>query len=198
MDLPVDRSRPVQAAFLESLRPAVVLLAAFTGLAFAYTLLVAATAMVLPDAAPTDRPAAADRAGPEWFHGRPTAAVGGVSGGSNLGPTNPAFAAAAAGRLAAVRAENPAHTGPVPVDLVTASGSGFDPHLSPAAVRLQVPRVAAATGIPEEAVRDLVERSIEPRSFGLFGHPRVDVARLNERLGRLVAGNRPTTPAGAP
>jgi K+-transporting ATPase ATPase C chain len=184
-------------SFLGAVRPALVLLAACTGMTVAYTLAVAAIAVILgPPPASTaglflDPAVAATFAGPEWFHGRPSAATGGVSGGSNLGPTNPALAAAVAERVAAVQAGNPRHTGPVPVDLVTASGSGFDPHISPAAARLQVARVAAATGLAETTVRELVERSIEPRTFGVLGHPRVNVVGLNAALRSLVAARRP-------
>jgi len=174
-----------------TLRPAVVLLAAFTLLTVAYTLAVTAIAAMIGPASSADLvldpAAAAGWAGPEWFHGRPSAAVGGVSGGSNLGPTNPALAAAVTARVAAVQAENPGHSGPVPVDLVTTSASGFDPHLSPAAARLQVGRVAAATGLDEAAVRAVVEGLIEPRTFGVLGHPRVNVIRLNAALRALVA-----------
>ena len=194
MDLPSGRPGSLGA----DARAAILLLAAFTGLSTLYAAGVAAIAALIPRESPAIATHGAGRTGPEWFHGRPDPAAGGVSGGSNLGPTNPALAAAVAGRVEAVRAENPSHTGPVPVDLVTASASGLDPHLSPAAVRLQVPRVAAARGLPEAEVRDLVERSVEPRSLGLFGHPRIDVAELNERLARLPASSRPTTADGVP
>ena len=183
-----------------AVRPALVLLAAFTAMTVAYTLAVTVVARFLgpPPTADLilDPAVAATFLAPEWFHGRPSAATGGVSGGSNLGPTNPALAAAVAERVAAVRTENPTHTGPVPVDLVTASASGYDPHLSPAAARLQVDRVAAATGLAEATVRDLVERSIEPRTFGIFGHPRVNVVRLNAALRSLVAAPSPRTAGG--
>jgi len=187
-------------SIIGGVRPALMLLVAFTGLTVAYTLAVTVIAMVIgpPPTANLilDPAVAATFSAPEWFHGRPSAATDGVSGGSNLGPTNPALAAVVADRTAAVRTENPTHTGPVPVDLVTASASGYDPHLSPAAARLQVNRVAAATGLAEATVRDLVERSIEPRTFGIFGHPRVNVVRLNAALRSLVAAPSPRTAGG--
>lgn len=180
-----DRVAAVRGVYA-SLWPATALLVAFTAVTLAYTLLVAVLAAVIGPSTTAelvlDAEMAARWSGPEWFHGRPSAAVGGVSGGSNLGPTNPALAAAVAERVAAVRAENPAFTGPVPVDLVTASASGLDPHISPAAARLQVDRVTAATGLAEDTVRGLVERSIEARTFGVFGQPRVNVIRLNAAL----------------
>ena len=188
-------------SIIGGVRPALVLLVAFTALTVAYTLAVTAIATVVGPRSTADLildPAvAATFSAPEWFHGRPSAATGGVSGGSNLGPTNPALAAAVAERVAAVRTENPTHTGTVPVDLVTASASGYDPHISPAAARLQVDRVATATGLAEATVRELVERSIEPRTFGIFGHPRVNVVRLNAALRSLVA-TQPLPTAGGP
>jgi K+-transporting ATPase ATPase C chain len=129
--------------------------------------------------------------GPQWFHGRPSA-TGTVpydptaSGGSNLGPTNPALAAAVGERATVVLQDNPAHTGPIPIDLVTASGSGLDPHVSPAAALLQVPRVAAARGLDEDAVRLLVGEHVEPTLFGVFGRPRVNVLQLNLSLESLI------------
>ncbi len=188
-------------SIIGGVRPALVLLVAFTAMTVAYTLAVTVLARLIgpPSAADLvlDPAVAATFSAPEWFHGRPSAATDGVSGGSNLGPTNPALAAAVVDRMAAVRNENPTHTGPVPVDLVTASGSGYDPHISPAAARLQVDRVAAATGLAEATVRDLVERSIEPRKFGIFGHSRVNVVRLNAALRSLVA-TQPLPTAGGP
>ena len=125
--------------------------------------------------------------GPQWFHGRPSAAGNApydptASGGSNLGPTNPALAAAVRERATALIQENPAHKGPVPIDLVTASGSGLDPHVSPAAALLQVPRVAAARSLDEETVRRFVGEHVEPALFGLLGRPRVNVLQLNLSL----------------
>lgn len=188
-------------SLIGGVRPALVLLVAFTAMTVAYTLAVTVVAMLIgpPSTADLilDPAVAATFSGTDWFHGRPSAATGGVSGGSNLGPTNPALAAAVADRMAVVRTDNPTHTGTVPVDLVTASASGYDPHISPAAVRLQVDRVAAATGLAEATVRDLVERSIEPRTFGIFGHPRVNVVRLNAALRSLVSA-QPLPTAGGP
>ena len=198
-----DAPGPSAGSLLGAVRSGLVLLAGFTAMTVAYTLAIAAIAALIgPPTTATrglilDPAVAATFAGPEWFHGRPSAATGDVSGGSNLGPTNPALAAAVAERVAAVRAENPRHTGPVPVDLVTASGSGFDPHISPGAAHLQVARVAAATGVAETTLRELVDRSIEPRMFGVLGHPRVNVVRLNSALRSLVAAP-PSGETGGP
>lgn len=185
-----------------TLRPAVVLLAAFAATTIAYTGAVAAAARLLgerpAESLVLDAARAAAWSGPEWFHGRPTAATGGASGGSNLGPTNPALAVATAARIAAVRAENPSHEGPIPVDLVTASASGLDPHISPGAALLQVARVAARSGLPEDDVRRLVERSIEPRSLGVFGQPRVNVIRLNDELRRMAGRRAGEVRSGSP
>lgn len=124
------------------------------------------------------------------FWGRPSAITprpydAQTSGGSNLGPTNPALAAAVAGRVAALRASDPGNGAPIPVDLVTASGSGLDPDVSPAAALWQVARVARARGLPEAAVRELVEARIEPPVLGVIGAPRVNVLRLNLALESL-------------
>src|SRR5437016_11097663 len=116
---------------------------------------------------------------PEYFHGRPSAADydGLASGGSNLGPTNQKLADRVKADVAKFRAENPAYTGPVPADLVTASGSGLDPHVSPEAAEAQVARVAAARGTTVDAVRALVAANTEDRQFGLLGDPRVNVLK---------------------
>jgi potassium-transporting ATPase KdpC subunit len=120
----------------------------------------------------------------KYFWGRPSATGptpnnGGASSGSNLSPTNPALLEAINARVAALRAVDPGNTAPVPVDLVTASGSGLDPHISPAAALYQVPRVARERGIPEAELRALVAAHTEGRTFGILGEPRVNVLALN-------------------
>jgi len=124
---------------------------------------------------------------PKYFWGRPSGTGpqpynGLASSGSNLGPTIPALLEAVKSRVEALRAVDPDNSAPVPVDLVTASGSGLDPHISPAAAEYQVVRVARLRGLDPAAVRALVVRHTEGRVFGLLGEPRVNVLRLNLTL----------------
>ncbi len=124
---------------------------------------------------------------PKYFWGRPSATTpfqdnAASSSGSNLGPTNPDLVKAVQGRVDALRAADPGNTAPVPVDLVTASGSGLDPHISPAAALYQVSRVARARKLDPEAVRQLVTRYTEGRFMGILGEPRVNVLQLNLAL----------------
>jgi len=124
---------------------------------------------------------------PKYFWGRPSATSpfgynAGSSSGSNLSPTNPDLIKAVQGRVEALRAADPGNTAPVPVDLVTASGSGLDPHISPAAALYQVSRVARERKLAPDAVRALVERNTEGRFWGLLGEPRVNVLTLNLAL----------------
>jgi K+-transporting ATPase ATPase C chain len=124
---------------------------------------------------------------PGHFWGRPSATSpmaynASASSGSNLGPLNPALADAVKGRVEALRAADPGNTAPVPVDLVTASASGLDPHISPAAARYQVARVARARGLPVSSVQSLVDEQVEGPLWGLLGESRVNVLRLNLAL----------------
>lgn len=124
---------------------------------------------------------------PKYVWGRPSATSpaaynGANSGGSNLGPLNPALAAAVKARIDALRAADPGNTAPVPVDLVTASGSGLDPHLSIAGAQYQAERVARVRQLPVQQVRQLIEQNAEWPLLGFIGEPRVNVLRLNLAL----------------
>ena len=121
---------------------------------------------------------------PKYFWGRPSATTpmpynAASSGGSNLGPTNPDLTKAVGQRIAALRKADPGNDAPIPVDLVTSSASGLDPHISPAAAEYQVGRVAKARGLDAQIVRQLVARHTEQRTLGLLGEPRVNVVELN-------------------
>lgn len=129
-------------------------------------------------------------ADPGHFWGRPSATAphpynAGASSGSNLGPTNAALAEAVKARVEALRAADPGNGRPVPVDLVTASGSGLDPHISPAAAEYQADRVARTRGLPADKVMELVRSNTQERTLGVLGEPRVNVLRLNLALESL-------------
>jgi potassium-transporting ATPase KdpC subunit len=128
----------------------------------------------------------------QYFWSRPSATGshpynGAVSGGSNQGPLNPALEAAVRERMTALRAADPGNTLPPPIDLITASASGLDPHISPAAAKHQVGRVARARGMSEDEVSKLVRDATEDRTLGVLGEPRVNVLELNLALDALHA-----------
>jgi K+-transporting ATPase ATPase C chain len=122
--------------------------------------------------------------GPGYFHSRPSNAGAGYdptsSGGSNLAPTNKNLIERVKGDVAKLQAENP--TAPIPVDLVTSSGSGLDPNISPAAAEFQIPRIANSRGMKQEDVRTLVQKHTRGRDLGFLGEPRVNVLELNLEL----------------
>jgi len=128
---------------------------------------------------------------PEYFHPRPSSAGGGydasASSGSNLGPTSQKLIDRVKASIAQYRQENPGYTGPIPADAITASGSGLDPHISPANAGIQAARVAAAWGVDAGRVRGLVAAATEEPWLGLFGEPRVNVLALNLSLDRDLA-----------
>jgi K+-transporting ATPase ATPase C chain len=184
---------------LKELRPALlsfIALSVITGVA--YPLLVTAFAQLFPGQATGSVIEANGKAvgssligqpfsEPKYFWGRPSATSpqpynGGSSSGSNQGPTNKALADAVADRVKALKEADPGNARPVPADLVTASGSGLDPHISPEGADYQMARVARERKLPEAKVRELVAASTEGRTFGLLGEARVNVLRLNLAL----------------
>jgi K+-transporting ATPase ATPase C chain len=185
------------------IRPALVLLAMLTALTgVLYPLLVTGLARVaLPEAASgslivrNGQPVASrligqNFTGVQYFWGRPSATAlypynATASGGSNLGPLNPALADAVKQRVTALRALDPGNEAPVPVDLVTASGSGLDPEVSLAAIQYQLPRVARARKMDAENLQSLVARHSKNRLAGFLGEPRVNVVELNLALDEL-------------
>lgn len=185
---------------LTQLRPAVSLLVAMTVLTgAAYPLLVSGIAQgLMPGAANGSLIESGGKtvgsrligqpfSDPGHFWGRPSATApmgynAGASGGSNQGPTNPALTDAVKERIKALRDADPGNQAPVPVDLVTASASGLDPHISPASAEYQVARVASARKLDAARVRLLVAEHTEQRQFGVLGEPRVNVLALNLAL----------------
>lgn len=128
---------------------------------------------------------------PRYFWGRPSATGpypynATASSGANQGPLNPALVDAVKARIDALKAADPGNTKPVPADLVTASGSGLDPHISPDAAEYQAARVAKARGVPVNKVTALIDEHTEGRQWGLFGEPRVNVVEINLALDALA------------
>jgi K+-transporting ATPase ATPase C chain len=194
---------------VSSLRPALVLLAAFTLLTgIAYPALITGAAQVaFPHQANGSLVTEGGRVvgsslvgqpftDPGYFWGRPSA-IGPfpynamTSSGTNQGPLNPALAEAVTARIAALRAADPGNTAPVPVDLVTASGSGLDPHISPAAAYFQLERVARQRRRPAAEIRALVDRHVEERTLGFLGERRLNVLALNRALDALAGPPAP-------
>jgi K+-transporting ATPase ATPase C chain len=131
---------------------------------------------------------------PEYFHPRPSAAGNGYdaanSGGSNLGPTNPALADRLTKDAAQFRKDNPDFTGPIPADAITTSASGLDPDITPANALAQASRVAKARGASVESVTNLVQANIQNRDLGVLGEPRVNVLKLNMALDQTYPGKK--------
>ncbi len=192
---------------LKELKPALVMLLALTALTgVVYPLLVSGIAQALfPDAANGSliehdgKMVGSALIGqpfsdPKYFWGRPSATGpvtynASASSGSNQGPLNPALEEAVKGRIAALKDADPSQTAPIPVDLVTASASGLDPHISPAAAAWQAPRIARLRGLPPDTLDDLVEQYTQGRQFGVLGEARVKVLQLNLALDSLA--NKP-------
>ena len=128
---------------------------------------------------------------PKYFWSRPSATTpaynGAASGASNLGPRNPVLIEAITSRAENLRQADPSASGPIPVDLVTGSGSGLDPHITPAAAAFQAIRVAQARSLRPERIQELIRHYTEGRQLGFLGEPRVNVLRLNLALDSLTA-----------
>lgn len=170
---------------LQSLRMFVAL-TVLTGIA--YPLVVTAFAQLFPVQAQGDPTLIGQPfSDPKYFWSRPSATSpqpynGAASSGSNQGPTNKALHDAVADRIKALKEADPANSKPVPADLVAASASGLDPHISPEAADYQAARVARVRGLPDAAIKDLIQKHSEQRTFGLLGEPRVNVLGLNRAL----------------
>jgi K+-transporting ATPase ATPase C chain len=171
------------------IRPALMAILVFTLLTgVIYPLVVTGIAgLVFPGQSDGSRLIGQSFDNPKYFWGRLSATGSypynaAASSGSNLAPTNPVLQDTVRTRIAALRAADPTNTRPIPVDLVTASGSGLDPNISIAAALYQVPRVAKARGLSEAAVTILVNQVTEARQFGFLGEPRVNVLELNLAL----------------
>jgi K+-transporting ATPase ATPase C chain len=140
---------------------------------------------------------------PKYFWGRLSATPdfpynSASSSGSNMGPSNPALVEAVKARVEALQKADPGNQSSIPIDLVTASGSGLDPHISPAAALYQASRVARFRGLSEERVRTLVDQFTEPRQWGFLGEPRVNVLRLNLALDGLQGQGKSSSPPFSP
>jgi len=140
---------------------------------------------------------------PKYFWGRPSATPdfpynSASSSGSNLGPSNPALVEAVKARVQALQKADPGNTSPIPIDLVTSSGSGLDPHISPAAALYQASRVARFRGLSEERVKYLVDKFTKPRQWGFLGEPRVNVLRLNLSLDGMQPRGKSSSPPFSP
>lgn len=188
---------------LKELRPALVMLGAFTlitgalypaavtGIAHGLFPQQAAGSLVLREGKPVGSTLIGQSfTSPKYFWPRPSATApmphnAAAASGSNQGPLNPALADAVKGRIEALRASDPQQRAPIPVDLVTASASGLDPHVSPAAARRQAPRVARERGLAQARVDALIAQHTEGRQLGVLGEPRVNVLALNLALDAL-------------
>jgi len=196
----MTRKDPTMTSTLKMLRPALagfVLLSAITGLLYP-ALVTGAGQALFPYQAEGSLIVQGGKAvgseligqtfsSPRYFWGRPSATApmannAAGSGGSNQGPTNPALADAVQARIEALKAADPGNQAPVPVDLVSASASGLDPHISMAAARYQAARVARERGLPLEAVQRLIQAHTEARDLAVLGEPRVNVLKLNLAL----------------